>query len=424
MIQGSTKLIRRFFLGSSCKCIFQKTEAPEIPDLETINLYIHIPFCKNLCPYCPYNKIPYDEQYVTPYINALKKEIALYYEKSGKISISSIYIGGGSPALLSDEVGEILDYLRERFIVSGDTCIELSPNDINDDTVKKLKDSHINLLSIGVQSFQNANLEFIGRNYKSDMLPHVIQTCLAAGFDSVNLDLMFALPGQSLENLQYDLDMALQSHVNQVTMYPLFTFPYSTIGTYLHLKHVKMPHLITRYKHYRRLHDHFIKNGFNRVSVWGFKKGDAPRYSSVTRDNYLGLGAGAGSHFPNGYFLNTFSVDAYIQRCFHNRFPTALSLSFTENANNYFWLYWRFYDTVIPKHELIERFGEHHRKNALLFFLMTHLGLVEINDDDKIRLNKYGAFWLHLAQNYFSLNYINKIWSVAMQEPFPESIEF
>ena len=182
-----------------------------------------------------------------------------------------------------------------------------------------------------------------------------------------------------------------------------------------------MPNLIVRHRMYYHLYQYLIQNGFTRVSVWGFKKSDVPRYSSVTRDNYIGLGAGAGSHMPEGFYLNTFSVDEYIKKCHANQFPTALYMNFTKDMQNYFWLYWRFYDTCISKRELFRRFGQKDKKIIRLFAALKQLNLLA-DDGGFFVLNKRGAFWLHLVQNYFSLRYVNKVWSVAMKQAYPEEI--
>jgi len=232
-----------------------------------------------------------------------------------------------------------------------------------------IKDFSISLVSVGVQSFNDQFLNFIGRKYSSDIISSVLEKLVKDDFKSINIDLMFALPGQSIADLKYDLQKAIELGVNQITTYPLFTFPYTAVGSYLRIKKVKMPNLNVRRKQYRFIHDFMQRNGYNRVSVWGFKKGDVPRYSSVTRDNYIGLGAGAGSHLPDGFYLNKFSVDEYINNCLKNKFPTALFLKLDKNLQNYFWLYWRLYDTVIDKQEIYNRFGADNKKICYLSFL-------------------------------------------------------
>lgn len=417
-----TKALRRYLLGSDSQFVFQAIDAVEFPAIDSTGLYIHIPFCKNTCPYCPYNKVTYDKGLVEPYLEAMLIEIERYHAHLGGIEISSIYIGGGTPTNLIDELGVILRRIRDRFVVTGDICVETNPSDTSEETVRKLVDYGVGMVSLGVQSFDNRYLQLIGRNYTADILHPTIASLLSSGFKSVNLDLMFALPGQSVEEVVSDLRKAIASGVNQVTLYPLFTFPYSAAGRYLKLKRVKMPNIFTRRRMYRAIHDFCLENGFQRVSVWGFKRGDSPIYSSVTRDNYVGLGAGAGSYIPGAFYFNTFSVEEYIKTCLNDRLPVAFKMDFNESMAQYYWLYWRIYDTYIPKKRLLEIFVDKDKRIRPLLWLAGLFGLHE-EDAEQICLTERGAFWLHLMQNYFALNYIDKMWSIAMKEAWPQEIE-
>lgn len=421
MINYITRNIRTYLTGKDSRYVFKRTDSVKHNKIESINLYIHIPFCNNLCPYCPYFKIKYDLQKVSTYLKALLNEIEMYYDLYGKINISSIYIGGGTPTLLIDELGIIFKHIRTKFNLIGDICIEVNPDDITRELVSKLKHNNIKLVSIGAQSFLDRHLDLIGRKYRTTAVNTALEHLVDAGFESVNIDLLFALPKQSIADVRHDLDEAIESGVNQITTYPLFTFPYTSIGRYLRLKKVKMPNLLKRHKQYYFIHNYLLDKGFNRVSVWGFKKGNAPRYSSVTRDQYIGLGAGAGSHLPDGFYLNTFSVEEYIKKCMSNRFPVALYMNFTENMNKYFWLYWRFYDTYISKDELRSKFGSSDEKLNKLFALFRRLKLLQENGT-QYELTMRGSFWIHLMQNFFSLRYIDKVWSISMKEAYPSQI--
>ncbi len=416
-----TRVLRRYLVGPDSQFIFQAIDALELPAIDKTGLYIHIPFCKNACPYCPYNKIAYDSKLVGPYLEAMLIEIERYHAHLGGVEISSIYVGGGTPTNLIDELEVILRRIRERFVVTGDICVETNPLDITEETVRKLVDYGVGLVSLGVQTFDDRYLKLIGRNYTADILYPAIESLMSSGFKSVNLDLMFALPGQSVEEVISDLQKAIAAGVNQVTLYPLFTFPYSAAGKYLKLKRVKMPDIFTRRRMYRAIHDFCLENGFQRVSVWGFKRGDAPRYSSVTRDSYIGLGAGAGSYVPGAFYLNTFSVEEYIKTCLNYRLPVALKMDFTESMARYYWLYWRLYDSYIPKAQLSERFQRDEKRVRWLLALARLLGLCE-EEGEQLGLTESGAFWPHLMQNYFALNYIDKVWSIAMKEAWPREI--
>lgn len=422
LINFATKIARRVLVGNKQKFVFLEKDRIEFPPLEKIDLYIHIPFCKNLCPYCPYSRIPYDKNLVGPYLKAVLNEIEQYHSKLGKIEITSIYIGGGTPTNLVDELGIILNTLREEFFVSGNICIETNPSDLNREVLKKLKNFGIDLISIGVQSFDNEDLKKIGRKYNSKEAEESIRIALSENFKSVNIDLMFVLPGQNEEEILSNLQKAVELGVDQITVYPLFTFPHAPIGRYLKMNKVKMPDIFKRRKEYKRIYDFCVQNGYHQDSVWAFKKGDVPRYSSVTRDNYIGIGAGACSRLPEVFYFNTFSVEEYINAALTGKLPIALAMDIGSSLSKYYWLYWRIYDARIDKNELQKVFGSKDIKIKLIFWMAKLLGLCT-EHEDVIELTERGSFYIHLLQNYFILNYINKVWTAAMKEPWPKSIK-
>ena len=290
------RAIRDFLIREPRRFVFEPPRSLELPQVSSADLYIHIPFCKSLCPYCPYNRVLYDAALVPPYVEAMHTEIDRYFGLFGAIEVDSIYIGGGTPTTILDELGPILDHIRKRFRHQGIIAVETTPDDLDAENLRKLRALGVNLLSIGVQSFDDRYLRLIGRKYPASILRPVISSALSAGFDSVNLDLMFALPGQTTDEALADLDTALDLGAEQVTVYPLFTFPYAAAGKHLQLQQVAFPKLRTRRQMYKAIHNDAIAHGLNRVSVWGFKKDDADRFSSVTRNHYIGIGAGAGTH--------------------------------------------------------------------------------------------------------------------------------
>lgn len=390
-------------------------------DLDATHLYIHVPFCSHCCPYCPYNKIQVDRQLADSFFKALETEIEMYYDAVGRISITSIYFGGGSPALFPQQISNVIDQISNLFDVNGEYCIEINPTDCTTESLQILKNAGIKTVSVGVQSFQDSNLSIIGRAYNGKVAEQAVENVCRI-FDSVNIDLMFALPEQTNENLLLDVEKALSYGVSQITTYPLFTFPYSKIGSYKKIKKVKMPHLGQRRTQYFSIYDKLMAENYNQVSVWSFKKDGGNKYSSVTRDGYLGMGAGAGSHLSTGFYLNTFPVKSYIQKLGMREFPTALKFEMDTRMQNFFWLYWRFYDTRIPIIEFENRFAKE-KKILRLFSFLQIFGMLEKTAYNYV-LTRQGSFWLHLAQNYFSLQYVNKIWTQAMHIDFPDDIEF
>jgi oxygen-independent coproporphyrinogen-3 oxidase len=380
-----------------------------------------VPFCRHFCPYCPYTKVPYDESLLELYTRAATAEVDWWAERVGPAEVTSIYIGGGTPTLALDSVAAILKRMRERFRLNGDICIETNPADVNIGTVRRLQDMEVALVSLGVESFQPMNLATIGRGYQPVVAEQALDLLARSDFASVNVDLMFALPGQTAWDVTTDLAHATQLGADQLTTYPLFTFPYTSVGKYLKLKEVRMPDLRMRHSHYRAI-DHWCReHGYERVSVWGFKQGAVPRYSSVTRDGYIGLGPGAGSHLPDGFALNTFDLPSYVRAACAGLSTTALCMPFMNEMSGWWWLYWRFYDTRISLDHLNEMLGADSAKARQLLRAIQKMGFA-IQNGDQLELTEAGAFWLHLMQNYFALNYVNTLWTQARKEPWPQRV--
>ena len=273
-----------------------------------------------------------------------------------------------------------------------------------------------------MQSFSEKSLHVIGRRYEPDVARSALSRLADAGFASVNADIMFALPGQTTDDLLRDLDEAARLGADQLTTYPLFTFPYTSVGEYLDLKGVRLPDLRTRHAQYRAIAAWCADNGFERVSVWGFRRGSVPRYSSVTRDGYIGVGPGSGSHLPDGFALNTFDLEQWEQTVEGGHSPIALRMPFTPEMSAWWWLYWRFYDTRIPAATLEEVLGDDADKARRWLSAIMAAGLAH-RENGSYELTDSGAFWLHLAQNHFALSYVNTLWSAARRTPWPERVE-
>jgi oxygen-independent coproporphyrinogen-3 oxidase len=410
-------------VGSDQRWIFEPPPQAWTPThIERTSLYLHVPFCHNFCPYCPYTKVPYDEKLVEPYTRAALAEVDWWADAVGPAEITSIYIGGGTPTLVLDSVASVLARVRERFHLTGDICIETNPSDVDKKTLQQLHDTGVTLVSLGVESFQPKNLAMLGRGYKPSVAEHALELLAESGFASVNVDLIFAIPGQTTRDAINDLTRAAELGANQITTYPLFTFPYTSVGEYLRLTAVRMPDLRVRRAQYRAIGGWCATHGFERVSVWGFKRGAVPRYSSVTRDGYIGVGPGAGSHLTDGFVLNTFDLNSWIRATSEERSAIALRMPFTGQMSGWWWLYWRFYDTRIPLDDLDAALGKDAPKARWWLRAAEQAGLA-VRNGRYLELSEPGAFWLHLAQNHLALNYVNQLWTKARQEPWPYPVE-
>ena len=418
----ATGLVRRALVGPGQRWQFDAPPpgwAP--PRLERTSLYLHVPFCRHACPYCPYTKIRYDEALVEGFTRAAVAEVEWWAKAAGPCDVTSVYIGGGTPTLALDSVAAVIDCVRSRFRLTGEIAIESNPADVDGATVAGLKDMGITLVSLGVQSFREAHLAAIGRTYSPAAAEAALNRLASAGFASVNADLMFALPGQTDGDVLADLDRAADCGADQITTYPLFTFPYTAVGRYLGLRDVRLPNLRARRRQYRAICGWSARRGFDRVSVWGFKKGSAPRYSSVTRTGYIGIGPGAGSHLPGGFAFNSFDYGTWVRRAQSGRPAVALWMPFSRELNGWWWLYWRLYDTRIPLDELGDTLGRD-ASRVRSWLRVGELAGLASRRNGTMTLTDAGAFWLHLAQNYFALDYVNTLWTAARRQPWPAAV--
>ena len=184
-------------------------------------VYIHIPFCKSICSYCDFCKFLYNEKWVYVYLDALKKEIQDRYLDD---PVSSIYIGGGTPSALSSSELTKLFKIIEIFKRCDDIEItfECNIDDITQDLLSILKINGVNRLSIGIQSFKENNLLFLNRNIVSfKEAQEKINLCRINGFNNINIDLMYALPAQTLKDLEIDLALFLKLKVEHISTYSL-----------------------------------------------------------------------------------------------------------------------------------------------------------------------------------------------------------
>ncbi|HHW11344.1 MAG TPA: hypothetical protein GXX29_15420, partial [Firmicutes bacterium] len=153
-----------------------------------------------------------------------------------------------------------------------------------------------------------------------------------------------------------------------------------------------------------------------------FRRGqDKPRYSSVTRHGYIGVGPGAGSHLPGEFVLNTFDLQSWQESLSAGSSAIALRLPFVDSMSGWWWLYWRIYDTRIPLSHLETMLGPDAPKARRLLNWLTAARLAR-EAGSWLELTEAGAFWLHLAQNYFALDYVNTIWTAARRLPWPEEV--
>lgn len=205
--------------------------------------YIHIPFCEHICHYCDFNKVFLKGQPVDEYLDSLEKEMKLTIEKYGQQELSTIFVGGGTPTSLSASQLERLCGMVNKELKlrpQQEYTFEANPGDLTEDKLKALYEGGVNRLSFGVQSFNNELLKRIGRTHKAEDVFSSIEAAKKIGFNNISVDLIYSLPGQTLEDFQETLKTAFTLDIQHYSGYSLIIEPKTVFynlmrkGNYLH----------------------------------------------------------------------------------------------------------------------------------------------------------------------------------------------
>jgi coproporphyrinogen III oxidase-like Fe-S oxidoreductase len=395
--------------------------APRLQALNALGLYLHIPFCRHICLYCPYHKELYKTEVAARYARAVRREIDLYATMVGQAPVTSFYIGGGTPTtMLNDGLPDIIEHVRRSFNLQCDIHMESHPTDLSRENLAAIYDLGVRHLSTGVEALQDRHLNMLRRGYTAAQAEQAVRRALEGGFRCVNADLIFALPEQTEAEVRHAAHLLVELGVDQVAAYPLFTFPYTRWRDLA--DGVGEASLWTKRSMMRALEETFRQAGYERTSVWAFTRRGVPRYCSVTVPLYLGLGASAASYLDDIFYLNTFQVAAYMDTLEAGRLPVALSLELSPAMQRAGWLYWRVYETRFLKESFQRRFGE--RFDQVYGRWTQWLGRLRLLEDlgEEIRLTDAGAFWLHALQDCFSIDYVGRLWGLSRSDPWPGRI--
>ena len=410
--------LARMWLTRTTKPFIFKNEYDQIlsyKECENLGLYVHIPFCKNICSFCPYCKVKYNEDLANKYIDSLIKEIHMVGSQNNeKKVVTSLYFGGGTPALLVDRIKEIIDTINQYFIITEGIGLELHPDNVTIEILEKLKASGITKISIGIQSFSKKYQKILGRNtINIDSLKEALNKI---SFETVSMDFIFALPNQEYEDLKNDIDLAFSSGANHIAIYPFidFTFTASKVKAMSKRKKRKLLDSITNYCY---------KKGYKRNSIWTFSKEESANYSSMTRESFLGFGASSTTLLKDQFKINTFDINSYCERMENNKLPTSLTIRFTKHQRMVYWLFWTAYSTKVNEADF-EKFFNIPLKKAYRFelFISRLFGFAKYNNGI-YEMTLKGAFYYHYFENFYTLAYIDKMWGIMKDNPFPKEIK-
>ncbi len=277
-------------------------------------LYIHVPFCAHICAYCDFMRVGYHPKLVNDYLEALKKEIEHY----DLTKVNTVYFGGGTPSVLSlEELEKLFDIVQTQLDQATEISFEMNPESVDLDKVLLLKKRGVNRISLGVQSFNQKEIKEMDRFHSEEDISSAITLLQANGFNNISIDLMYALPGQTIESLNHSLDVLFKLRLEHFSIYALTIEANSKWGREKRQKidedlEADMYELICEraqdagYRHYEISNFCLDKPSIHNLHYW-------------TYDDYLGSGPGAHSKIGHKRLENSRNLQDYLSKPIHKK---------------------------------------------------------------------------------------------------------
>jgi menaquinone C8-methyltransferase len=382
----------QFSPGSTLSALPAADDTPRL-------LYVHVPFCEELCPYCSFHRVVFQEGLARAYFDALRKEM-LMYSRLG-YAFSAVYVGGGTPTILIEELAQTLRLAKQTFPIR-EISVETNPNHLTGENIDALKAVGVNRLSVGVQSFDDGLLQAAGRYHKYGSGEEIAERLkLAQGhFDTLNVDMIFNFPSQTMGMLEKDLSILLGLGVDQITYYPLMPSAYAMeamrkkLGGSVDFKREK--------KFYMKITE-TLEQQYRPSTAWCFSKGNSMIDEYVVHfAEYAGIGSGSIGYLQGTVYANTFDIGDYIERVNRSVFPFVgrKDSSLKERLRYEFLM--RLFGLQLDLSQLTARFrvNAHRRLWAeILFFSMV--GALEKQGRLLTLTRKGQYYWVIMMREFF-----------------------
>ena len=321
-------------------CALERVNPDDIWKKKEIAYYVHIPFCKSICTYCPFFKQVYNEKLAKKYVDHLLKEIKLYsnlpYIQDSMITAG--YFGGGTPTSLKmEDLLRLIDFINDNFNIhpKAEISCEANIETVDEKYISTLLDIGINRLSFGVQSFNDKFLKILGRNHTAEEVFSMIKIAREVGCSNINIDLIYRLPGQTLSEWEDDLEKAIELEPDHISCYSLGLGP----GTKLFEKELKgeipqRPSIEIDMKMYLLAREKLLEAGYVQYTVVDFAKpGKECVHHKINweapQGEYIGMGAGAFSFINGWIFCNIHHLEDYITAISKGIYPVLLGKKLT-----------------------------------------------------------------------------------------------
>ena len=356
--------------------------------------YVHIPFCTQICYYCDFSKVFIKNQPVDAYLEHLIQETRSY--EIGKLR--TLYIGGGTPTALSaQQLAYLLTELPKVMDLSEveEFTIEANPGDLDPDKIAVLKDSQVNRVSLGVQTFDNKMLKKIGRSHQEQDIYDNICHLKQAGFDNISIDLIYALPGQTMDQVKENVAKAINLDIPHMSLYSLILENHTVFMNRMRRGKLPLPKEELEAEMFEYIIEELEKAGFEHYEISNFSKpGFESRHNLVYWDNaeYYGLGAGASGYVDGIRYKNHGPIRHYLEAVEAGKARiTEEHLTLEEKMEEELFLGLR-KKTGVSKARFEEKFGvSFDQRYGQVVASLTGQGLL-VPDDKQVRMTKRGLF--------------------------------
>ena len=356
--------------------------------------YVHIPFCTQICYYCDFSKVFIKNQPVDAYLENLIQETRSY--EIGKLR--TLYIGGGTPTALSaQQLAYLLTELPKVMDLSEveEFTIEANPGDLDPDKIAVLKESQVNRVSLGVQTFDNKMLKKIGRSHQEQDIYDNIRHLKQAGFDNISIDLIYALPGQTMDQVKENVAKAIGLDIPHMSLYSLILENHTVFMNRMRRGKLPLPKEELEAEMFEYIIEELEKAGFEHYEISNFSKpGFESRHNLVYWDNaeYYGLGAGASGYVDGIRYKNHGPIRHYLEAVEAGKARiTEEHLTLEEKMEEELFLGLR-KKTGVSKARFEEKFGiSFDQRYGQVVASLTEQGLL-VPDDKQVRMTKRGLF--------------------------------
>ena len=326
-------------------------------------LYMHVPFCERLCPYCSFNRFPFAEDRALPYFANMRKEMLML--KDLGYDFESLYVGGGTPTIMIDELCDIIDMARETFSI-GEVSSETNPNHLIPSYLDKLQ-GRVQRLSVGVQSFDNDLLKQMDRYDKYGSGEEILERIGEASpyFTSLNVDMIFNFPAQTEDVLFSDIERVVESGTSQTTFYPLMASP-------------------------------------------SVARSLARTVGKVDYEEYPAIGSGGITYLGNNLYVNTFSVNDYNDAIEHDRMSLMGKATFSKHDQMRYRFMMQLFGLRLDKRQFKKDFGVSvERGLPVEMAFMKASGAFDRDNADELTLTSRGRYLMVVMMRQFFIGVNN-----------------